>query len=216
MGASAELDCVFDDALDRTGSRAVPLTRGLQVALAGIGGYGLLLGDTGVLVNALGALGVTLLPVLLRRELAVTLRPGESLWLTGVVFLHAVGILGPYQTTAWYDLLTHALSGSVVAVAGYVAIRAVEREARGVAIPAAIVPLLVLDATLAAGVLWELFEFAVGAVGGYVGAGSLLTVYGVDDVVTDLVFTGLGGLVAAIVASGHVRHLSRQAASALR
>lgn len=200
------------DARDRRDAGMIVLTRGLQVALVAIGGYGLVRGSTGVIVNASGALAATFLPALLRRKLSVSLEPVESLWLTGAVFLHAAGILGPYQATAYWHYLTHALSGSVVAAAGYVTVRAVDRHAEGVALPGIALPVVVLDVTLAAGVLWEVVEFIVGLVG----AGSVLTVYGVDDIATDLIFTGVGGLVAAVLVSGRARHLSRQVESLLR
>lgn len=198
------------DARVLTDGRERLLTRALQVVLAGIAGYGVLQGSTGVAVNATGALAATFLPALLRRELSISPGAGATLVLTLAVFLHAVGLLGPYQQREWWHYLTHGLSGAVVATIGYVAMRAVERDAEGVEIPSRLFPLFVVDAALAAGVLWEVIEFGVGMAGS-----SMLTIYGVDDVATDLVFTGVGGLLAAVFATEYVRRLSRPVARRL-
>ena len=42
---------------------------------------------------------------------------------------------------------------------------------------------------LATGIFWEVLEFA---------AGDLITVYGIDDIVTDMIFNAVGATIVAI------------------
>lgn len=48
---------------------------------------------------------------------------------------------------------------------------------------------------LAAGIFWEVLEFALGG---------LVTVYGIDDIVTDLLFNGVGAILVALWGTGRV------------
>ena len=105
----------------------------MEVCLVGMFFVGLYEGTTGIVVNAALALGVTQLPAVLERDLGIPMDSGLVLWITAAVFLHVFGSVGlpgvsgtPYDSTWWYDHVTHALSASIVAAAGYAGARAID------------------------------------------------------------------------------------------
>ncbi|RZV08877.1 hypothetical protein BDK88_2955 [Natrinema hispanicum] len=167
----------------------------LQLALVGLIGYGTVTGRASVSVTAGLALGVTLLPAVLRREYGYAMDAGLVLWITAAVFLHSLGSIGIYRQYQWYDEVTHTVSSIVVAGFGYASFRALELHSDDVAVPSAFRSLFIVVFVLAAGVLWEVFEYALG---------DLVPVYGVDDIATDFVFNAIGGLIVAIWGAGHV------------
>ena len=105
--------------------------------------------------------------------------------------------LGFYKSVWWYDHLTHALSASVVAAAGYATTRALDRHDDGIYLPPRFTFVFVLLVTVAFGVLWEVIEFAIAEVALLVGSTSVLTQYGLEDTMLDLVFDVVGGVVVA-------------------
>jgi hypothetical protein len=181
------------------------LSRAMQVVLVGLVFIGLDRGNVGIVVNAAIALAVTYLPAVLERDYHIPMNAGLTLWLTSAVFLHALGTVGLpgsefsfYQTVWWWDHLTHTLSSSVVAAAGYTTVRAIDEHSEEVYLPWQFTFVFVLLFVVAFGVLWEVIEFAVGGVGALLGGGSILTQYGLDDTLLDLVFDIVGGVVVAL------------------
>lgn len=169
------------------------VVRLLQAGLAAIAGYGLVRGETGIVVNGGLGLAVTFVPALLRRDAGVALPTGYVVWIALAVFLHAVGVLGPYRQYPWYDAVTHGLSASIVAGVGYATVVAIDRNSEQTTLGSELRFVFVLIFVLALGVSWEILEFAVGLVGGK----SVLVQYGLDDAINDLVFNTVGGLVVA-------------------
>ena len=51
---------------------------------------------------------------------------------------------------------------------------------------------------VAFGVIWEVTEFAVSGLGSIIGGNAVLTQYGLEDTMLDLLFDTAGGLVTAI------------------
>lgn len=188
------------------------LTRLLQLGLAGLVAYGLLRGSPSVAVNAAGALLVSALPALLRREVGLRLDVGLVLWLTVAVLLHAVGILGPYRTVWWYDYVTHALSASVVAGVGYAVVRSLEVHSDSTTLPEPFFSVFLFLVVVAFAVVWEVLEFAVTTVSELLGMESVLVVFGLTDIVSDIVFSTLGGLVVVFWGRGHFRPLAAKLA----
>jgi hypothetical protein len=185
-------------------TRQRQFSRALQVVLVGLLFIGLDRGSVGIVVNAAVALGVTYLPAILERDYNIPMDAGLTLWITLAVFLHALGTVGLpggtsfYRTIWWWDHLTHTLSSSVVAAAGYATVRAIDEHTESVYLPGRFVFVFILLFVMAFGVFWEVIEFALGGLGAYLGGGSILTQYGLSDTMLDLLFDALGGLIVAV------------------
>lgn len=186
------------------------LTRGLQVAMVGLFAVGLVTRNTGVVVNAAAAFGVSLLPATLERDYDIPLNAGLTLWITTAVFLHALGaVVVPvagvniYSFVPWWDHLTHTLSSSIVAAVGYTTARAFDEHSEMVRLPPQFTFAFILVVTLAFGVFWEVIEFAIGEIAALTG-GAVLTQYGLRDTMLDLVFDTVGAVVVAVWGTAHL------------
>lgn len=203
------------DALGISEERQHQLTRLMQVALVGVVVFGLVTLRLGLVVNAGVALAITFLPAVLRRDYRVPIDTGLALWITTAVFLHAMGALGLYTTFGWYDQVAHGFSAMVVAAAGYSAVRAVDLHSDAITIPPRFMFVFILVFILAFGVLWEILEFASGGIASILGRDALLTQYGASDIVYDLVFDAVGGVLVAawgtVYLSDVARTLARRA-----
>jgi hypothetical protein len=201
------------------------VTRAMQLSLVGLVFIGLDRGNVGIVANSAIALGVTYLPATLERDYRIPMDAGLTLWITTAVFLHALGTVGLpgsqlsfYQSVWWWDHLTHALSASVVAATGYATVRAIDLHTDQVYLPPQFTFVFVLMFVVAFGVLWEVLEFAVGGVAAFLGGDAILTQYGLEDTLLDLVFDIIGGFVVAVwgtaylsdVVGALVRHLERR------
>jgi uncharacterized membrane protein YjdF len=191
--------------------------------MAGMVGVGLATGNGGIAVNAGVGLAVTVLPNVLARRFDVTLGVGLVLWMTTAMFLHALGTLTLpgvdftlYSGTWWWDHLTHALSSSLVAGAALATLLALQRYSTAIRLPPRFMFLTVLLFVMAFGVVWELLEFYIGVVSGLLGAGSVLTQYGLEDSLLDLFYNTLGGLVVATFGATRLADVSAQLADRLR
>ncbi|WP_262178543.1 hypothetical protein [Haloarcula laminariae] len=191
------------DALGLSAAGERRLVRVLQVLLGGLTVYGVVTFQLGMAANAGVALGVTLLPALLRREYGYTMDAGLVLLITVAVVLHVVGALGPYRWVSWYDEITHTVSAVLIAGIGYAVLLAFERHSAAVEVPAAVRGVFILVFVLAAGVAWEVLEFTIAELSRVLGVGSPLVVYGIEDIVTDMVFNTVGALLVAVWGSGY-------------
>jgi len=192
---------------DRIGlstGRQRQLTRAMQVMLVAFVGLGLERGNPGIVVNAAIGLGVTQLPAVLERDHQIPMDPALTLWITVAVFFHALGTAGLpgsatnfYRSIWWWDHMTHTLSSSIVAGAGYATARAIEVHSDAVSLPDRFMFVFILLFVLAFGVFWEVIEFAVAGIASLSGTRSVLTQYGLRDTMLDLLFDTLGGIVVA-------------------
>jgi uncharacterized membrane protein YjdF len=183
------------------------LTRLLQAVLGLILLYGLLTLQFGMASNGAFGLALTLVPAAIRREYDYTMSPVLVLWITIAVSLHSVGALGPYESVPWYDSVTHTLSGTVAGGLGYATFHGFERHSEELTVPARFRPVFIFVFVLAISVIWELIEFASGILPTLVGIDAPLVVYGVDDIVTDMLFNTLGAVVLSAGASGYFKSL---------
>jgi uncharacterized membrane protein YjdF len=172
---------------------------------------GVLTGSTGVIVNTGVGLLVIQLPAFLERDYGITLDAGLTLWITSAVFLHAVGVIGLpwsdvnfYASVWWWDHVTHALSSSLVAAVGYTTVRALDRHSEGISIPPRFMFVFILLFVLAFGVAWEVLEFTITLVAEATGNATVLTQFGLDDTMLDLVFDTVGAVVVAIWGTAHL------------
>ncbi len=183
----------------------------MELLLVVIFGIGLVTGSTGVIVNTGVGLLVTQLPALLERDYGIALDPALTLWITTAVFLHAVGVIGLpwadanfYKTIWWWDHLTHALSSSIVAAIGYTTVRALDRHSEDIYIPPRFMFVFILMFVMAFGVAWEVLEFTIGLVAEATGNAAVLTQFGLEDTMLDLVFDSVGAVIVAIWGTAHL------------
>jgi hypothetical protein len=189
--------------------------RAMQAVMLFVVGVGVWDGEPKVIINAAVALGISFLVPVLERDYGVPLDAGLTLWITTAVFLHAFGTIGfpPgttsfYQSVWWWDHMTHALSSSVIAGVGYATVRALDEHAEDISLPPRFVFVFILLFVLAYGVFWEILEFAIGQVAAAFGVGSVLTQYGLDDSLKDLVFNTIGAVVVTLWGTAHLNDVS--------
>ncbi|MFD1589476.1 hypothetical protein ACFR9U_21070 [Halorientalis brevis] len=187
------------DAVGLSDSQERRITRGLQLVLGGVVLAGLVTTQVGMAVTGSLTLGVTLFPALLRREYGYSMDPGLVLWITIAMILHTIGSLGVYEQYQWYDEVTHTASATIIAGVGYASFRALERHSDAIDVPSEFRAVFIVVFVLATGVFWEVIEYVLG---GYV------TVYGIDDIVTDFVFNAVGAVIVAVWGTGYVRNLT--------
>jgi len=183
----------------------------MELLLVVIFAIGVLTGSTGVIVNTGVGLLVTQLPALLERDYGIALDPALTLWITTAVFLHAVGVIGLpwadanfYKTIWWWDHLTHALSSSIVAAIGYTTVRALDRHSEEIYVPPRFMFVFILMFVLAFGVAWEVLEFTITLAATATGNATILTQFGLEDTMLDLVFDTIGAIVVAIWGTAHL------------
>jgi hypothetical protein len=195
----------FRDRLGISPERQRQISRGMQLILLGFVFIGLDRRNLGIVVNAGLALGVTYLPAVLERDYKIPMDAGLTLWITTAVFLHAFGTVGIpgteldsfYANVPWWDHVTHTLSSTIVAATGYATVRAIDVHTDAIYLPPRFTFVFVLLFTIAFGVAWEVIEFALGGLSAITG-GSILTQYGLEDTMLDLLFDTLGGVIVAI------------------
>lgn len=203
------------DRIGLSDARQVQATRFMQLLLVLVVLIGIRRGSATIILNALIGLGITFLPALLQRDYRIVMDPGLALWLTTAVFLHVAGALGPYRMVWWWDRLTHVLSASVVAAAGYAGFRAVAVHSTEVRFPDRLLFVFLLIFVMAFGVVWELLEFGLARGTDLVGSAPLLTVYGLEDTMMDLVFDLVGGVVVALSGDAYLSGVIDDAAAFL-
>lgn len=180
------------------------ITRGMQLVLLSIVASGLVAGQPKSIINGGVALLITLLPAVLERNYEFPLDPWLALWITTAVFLHSLGSAGLYGGIFWWDNLTHAMSASLVAGAGYTVARAVDLHSPDVHIPRRFVFVYIFVIVLSFGVVWELMEFGLDILSGATGLTMPLAQHGLDDTVKDLMFNSLGALIVAVFGQVHL------------
>ncbi|PCR90396.1 hypothetical protein [Natrinema ejinorense] len=190
---------MLGDALGLTDAQERRLVRGLQLVLISLLGYGGATFQFGITGTAGFALGITLLPAWLRREYGYSMDAGLVFWITTAVILHTMGSLWLYKEYQWYDEIAHIVSASVIAGLGYAAFRTFELHSDELNVLSTFRSVSIVIFVLAIGVFWEVLEFALGGV--------VVTVYGIDDVVTDFVFNAVGAVIVAIWGTGSVSEL---------
>ena len=169
-------------------------TRALQLVLVGLAAVGLARGRFEMVLTTGIALGITLLPALLRREYGYSMKPGLVLWITVAMLLHTAGNIGLYKQFQWYDEIAHTASAMLVAGVGYASLRALELHSDDIDVPSEFRTVFIVVFVLAAGMFWEVLEFAFPA----------FVVFGIDDIVTDLVFNAVGAMLVAVWGTGYL------------
>lgn len=185
------------------------VVRIMQAILAIVVAYALVTRQFGLVINSGIPLAITFLPRALNYEYGYEMGGGLALWISGAAFLHAIGALGPYTMFGWYDQVTHTLSATLVAGAGYAIVAAIEAEHDGVEIPDRLRGVFILLFVLAFGVLWEIGEFGTGLIAELYGGQAVLAQYGASDIALDLLFNAVGATIVALWGTGYFDGLSR-------
>lgn len=178
-----------------------------QVVIVSITGYGAVVGSFGIVVNGVLSLAVTFVPDLLERRYDHEVDPRLALWIAAAAAIHVAGFLGPYEAETglltWYDQVAHVVSGALVGGVGYALVEAYDRGSDRVNFPGEFRFVFTLAFIVAFAVLWEIGEFAGGALGTALAGTEVLVQYGISDVVSDLVFSTLAAVVVALWGTGY-------------
>lgn len=176
------------------------LVRTLQLFLAAAALGGAVGGRADLVVNGVAGLAFTLVPSLMERRWGVAVAPSLVAWLAVAASLHVAGmVFGLYGQPSRYDDLTHAVSGSVVAAAGFVLVAAWERLIDDLVVPPAFRGVVVLVVVVSGGVAWEVVEFAV----------SRGVQLGLVDTMSDLLYNIAGGVVPVALFRSYLDRVAR-------
>ena len=157
--------------------------------------------NPGAVVNAVLSLAVTYLPGVVERLFGVEFHPWQRIYAGIAMFAHAVGMLGPYDDTWWWDHLTHTLSATLIGGVAHTIARRRGRDPRS----------RVLAVTVGVGGLWELAEYAIHVVCDRLGFEPILVHYSQRDSLFDLLFDLLGALVVITFGDRLLSNLTRRA-----
>ncbi|MFB6095869.1 MAG: hypothetical protein ABEJ74_00585 [Haloferacaceae archaeon] len=151
--------------------------------------------NVAALVNTVGSIAVTLAPF------SVLVLPGWpspdvgllwelAFWIAVAGVLHSLGMLSLYESTSWWDHLTHVVSATLLAALLYAAyLVALEQP-----VDWPLVAVATLGSTFALGVVWELVELVARDVGRRYDVEPMLVYYGWLDSAFDLVFDVAGAV----------------------
>ncbi len=184
------------------------ITRTMQAGLLLLFIIGMILKDLPTALNAIMGLGVTLVPAFIKHKYSFTLDPGLTLWITMAIFLDALGTFAFYDSFARWDHITHTVSASIVAAAGYVLIRAIDIYTDEIYIPKKVMFLFILLFILAIGVLWEILEFITDEIADELGVQAVLIQHGIHDTMKDMSFNLIGAILAASWGTAYLSDIS--------
>ncbi|WP_339106304.1 hypothetical protein [Haloterrigena salinisoli] len=193
--------------------RQVALT--MQIILSLVLVYGIWTQQLSLFINATVALAITFIPAVLGRDYGIPIEPGLALWITSAVFLHALGSIGFYGIIPSWDTLTHTLSATVVAAAGYTTLRAIHLHATAIHLPSWAMFIFTLVFVLAMGVIWELLEFFTDQGALLFGLDPVLAQHGINDTISDLLFNTVGALLVATWGTAYLIRVSEHLATQL-
>jgi hypothetical protein len=163
--------------------------RGIRYALVAVLIIAFRQRNLGAVVNAVVAIAGTYLPSIVEDQYNVEFMPWQRAY-TGIAMLtHAIGMLGPYEDTWWWDHLTHTHSATLLGGIVHAASRRRRQDPRT----------RVLTIVGCVGILWELMEYSIHAVANRVGLEPILVSYGNKDTLLDLCFDVFGALVVLVL-----------------
>jgi hypothetical protein len=180
------------------------VSRGMQAGMVAVVVAGLATRNFTWVPAAFASLVISEIPSVLRRDLRIVLPLELNLWLVLALFLHVIGgVSGFYDNLPGWDHLTHAMSSSLIAALGFVAVVALDKYVESIYLPGGFLALFILMFTMAMGVAWEVMEYVFD-----VYAGSNMQ-YSLSDTMLDLLFDSFAGFVVAAYGAYYLRHTSR-------
>ncbi|GAA5063838.1 hypothetical protein GCM10025751_52610 [Haladaptatus pallidirubidus] len=168
-----------------TGQKAERSIKGAIIAvfIAGVRRW-----NPGAIVNAVIGFAAAYLPDIIERQYDIKFQPWQRVYTGIAMLMHAVGMLGPYDDTWWWDHITHTLSASLLGGAVHVAAQRCGRDPQR----------SVLTAIVGGGVLWEVMEYAIHGLTDRLDLEPVLIPYSARDTIVDLFFNLLGALLVLL------------------
>lgn len=180
------------------------VSRGMQVAMGAVVVAGFVTGNLTWVPAAAISLAVSEVPSILRRDLRIVLPVELNLWIVLALFLHVIGgVSGFYDNLPGWDHLTHAMSASLIAALGFVAVVALDKYVDSIYLPSPFPALFIIMFTMAMGVSWELMEYVMDEV-----TGSNMQ-YSLADTMVDLLFDSFAGFIVAALGAYYLKEGSR-------
>lgn len=180
------------------------LSRGMQASMAAVVVAGIATGNLTWVPAAAVSLAISEVPSFLRRDLHLVLPVELNLWIVLALFLHVIGgVSGFYDSLAGWDHLTHAMSSSLIATLGFVAVVVLDKYVDSISLPGPFLAFFIVMFTMAIGVSWELMEYIVDETMG------TNMQYSLSDTMVDLLFDSLAGFIVAAGGTFYLRHVSK-------
>ncbi len=179
------------------------LSRAMQAGMLAVALGGIVSRNYTWVPAAVISLFISAIPSIVRRDLHLVLPVELNLWIVLALFLHVVGgFSGFYDNVPGWDHVTHAMSASLVAALGFVAVVVVDKYSSSIFLPRHFLAFFILMFTMAFGVFWELMEYASDEL-----TGSRLQ-YSLSDSMIDLMFDAYGGFIVAFAGAHYLKHTS--------
>jgi hypothetical protein len=169
----------------------------LQLATVGLFVVAVRRGNTAAAINAIGGIAIALVSVAAVPDVVARsdwLAWALPIWVATAVFLHELGMLGWYESTWWWDHLTHTVSAALVAALVYATVPVALPELIAVEPSPGVTVTVTLAFTFAIGVFWELLELVARDVGDRFDVDPVLVIYGWRDTAFDLAFDVVGAV----------------------
>ena len=136
---------------------------------------------------------VSLVPTILKRNYQITLPIILDILITIALLLHiGGGILGAYNI-AYYDTLTHFVSSFLIAFLAFVVIYILDEYWDGLMMDKYAMAFVVVFATIAMGVIWEMNEWITDIIFG------TQEQWGYNDTIKDLFIDMVAGIIMALI-----------------
>ncbi|PKL56936.1 MAG: hypothetical protein CVV35_02585 [Methanomicrobiales archaeon HGW-Methanomicrobiales-6] len=177
-------------------SRGIYVAYFIQGLILLAAAFSLTAGEYFLALSAGVAFLLTMTPSLMTRNLRFCLPWGVNLLVTISLYLHLMGHVGEYYIlfAPYYDKLTHLISSSTVAVIAF--FLAVLAEHQGeIRLTRGAIVVFILLSTLAAGAVWEIYEFVVDQIF------DLGLQHGNADTMIDLIVDLIGAAIVAAFAA---------------
>lgn len=196
----------------RRSSLLGPAAVGLPLVLIGLSTYGIVTGNTSLVVNGAIAVPLVFLPRVLAWRYGLDDHRLLTVWIALAAVVHLVGFLGPYRIQtgplAWYDQAAHAITASFIAGVGYALVVGIDRGTGDNRFPGSFRFVFTICLVMAFGVAWEIVEFTAAGLASRGGGNAALVQYGMDDIVADLTFNTLAAAVVAVWGTGYFDGIS--------
>lgn len=161
---------------------------GVKGATVAVFAEGIRQRNPNAIVNAALMFTATYLPGIAERLYDVEFRPWQRVYTEIAMLAHAVGFLGPYDDTWWWDHVTHVLSATLLG--GFIHVAA-HRRGRNPKRD-------VLASIVGGGILWEGMEYTIHQLSDRLGVEPVLVYYGPRDTLKDLLFNLLGAFLVLV------------------